>query len=290
MKIKELILFFLFLFNTTLMAQEVVFDPTVDHSNAVAYEQQSIEKEELDNKVKVKIEISNSKFPDNVGDLNNNVYYTIYDKTNVTWLPLSGAYDPEVNSDDLKFKDVQVTQGSSLSVNSFLWTNSSVTDKAGNKIPAAMFLHGAEDHGDDGSYNGRHIHALLGTDSKDNIKAEPQQAGAVRCIRDVPKNFNESNKVPSKIELAASAGSAVTITKNSKEFVSINDTWKVVDPGAPWVKVTPTQGTYDAGAGQELKFTALETNNTGNERSTVVKIKFDSEVNARSITVIQEAN
>lgn len=218
------------------------------------------------------------------------VYYTIHDKTNVTWLPLSGAYDPKVNSDNLKFKDVEVTQGSSLSVNSFLWTNSSVTDKAGNKIPAAMFLHGAEDHGNNGSYNGRHIHALLGTSNTDNIKAEPQQAGAVRCIRDVPKNFNESNKVPSEIELAASAGSAVTITKNSKEFVSINDTWKVVDPGAPWVKVTPTQGTYDAGAGQELKFTALETNNTGNERSTVVKIKFDSEVNARSITVIQEAN
>lgn len=218
-----------------------------------------------------------------------NVYYTIYDKTNVTWLPLSGAYDPEVNSDDLKFKDVQVTQGSSLSVNSFLWTNSSVGEGSA-RIPAAMFLHGAEVDYNQTSYDGRHIHALLGTSSNDNIKAEPQQAGAVRCIRDVPKNFNESNKVPPKIELAASAGSAVTITKNSKEFVSINDTWKVVDPGAPWVKVTPTQGTYDAGAGQELKFTALETNNTGNERSTVVKIKFDSEVNARSITVIQEAN
>lgn len=68
MKIKEVVLFLLFLFNTPLMAQEVVFDPAEDHSNAVAYEQQSIEKEELDNKVK--IEISNSKFPDKVGDLN----------------------------------------------------------------------------------------------------------------------------------------------------------------------------------------------------------------------------
>ena len=70
MNLKEVILFFLFLFNTPLMAQEVVFDPAVDHSNAVEFEQQSIEKEELDNKVKVKIEISNSKFPDMVGDLN----------------------------------------------------------------------------------------------------------------------------------------------------------------------------------------------------------------------------
>lgn len=68
MKLKEVILFLLFLFNTPLIAQEVVFDPAVDHSDAVAFEQQSIEKEELDNKVK--IEISNSKFPNMVGDLN----------------------------------------------------------------------------------------------------------------------------------------------------------------------------------------------------------------------------
>ena len=84
MKIKEVVLFLLFLFNTPLMAQEVVFDPAEDHSNAVAYEQQSIEKEELDNKVKVKIEISNSDNPENnVGDLNHKgkKYYSIHGKT-----------------------------------------------------------------------------------------------------------------------------------------------------------------------------------------------------------------
>ena len=37
MKLKEVILFLLFLFNAPLMAQEVVFDPAVDHSNAVAF-------------------------------------------------------------------------------------------------------------------------------------------------------------------------------------------------------------------------------------------------------------
>lgn len=84
MNLKEVILFFLFLFNTPLMAQEVVFDPAVDHSNAVAFEQQSIEKEELDNKVK--IEISNSRFPDMVGDLNHKdkKHYAIHGYSSLT--------------------------------------------------------------------------------------------------------------------------------------------------------------------------------------------------------------
>ena len=64
MKIKEVVLFLLFLFNTPLMAQEVVFAPAVDHSDVTGEGPQSMEKEELDNKVKVKIEISNSKLPD----------------------------------------------------------------------------------------------------------------------------------------------------------------------------------------------------------------------------------
>ena len=85
MKIKELILFFLFLFNTTLMAQEVVFDPANDNSGATNLKQQFIKKEELDNIVK--IEISNSDNPENnVGDLNHKgkKYYSIHGKTILT--------------------------------------------------------------------------------------------------------------------------------------------------------------------------------------------------------------
>ena len=85
MKLKELILFFLFLFNTTLMAQEVVFDPANDNSGATNLKQQFIKKEELDNIVK--IEISNSDNPENnVGDLNHKgkKYYSIHGKTILT--------------------------------------------------------------------------------------------------------------------------------------------------------------------------------------------------------------
>lgn len=85
MKIKELILFLLFLFNTPLMAQEVVFDPANDNSGATNLKQQFIKKEELDNIVK--IEISNSDNPENnVGDLNHKgkKYYSIHGKTILT--------------------------------------------------------------------------------------------------------------------------------------------------------------------------------------------------------------
>lgn len=85
MKIKEVVLFLLFLFNTPLMAQEVVFDPANDNSGATNLKQQFIKKEELDNIVK--IEISNSDNPENnVGDLNHKgkKYYSIHGKTILT--------------------------------------------------------------------------------------------------------------------------------------------------------------------------------------------------------------
>ncbi len=49
-----------------------------------------------------------------------------------------------------------------------------------------MFLHGTEKNS---TINGRHIHALVGLGTSDNIIAEPQQAGAIRCVRDVKKGF-----------------------------------------------------------------------------------------------------
>ena len=54
MKIKEVVLFLLFLFNTPLMAQEVVFDPANDNSGATNLKQQFIKKEELSEEIKVK--------------------------------------------------------------------------------------------------------------------------------------------------------------------------------------------------------------------------------------------
>lgn len=92
MKIKVLILFLLFLFNTTLMAQEIVFDPAKDNSGATDLKQQFIEKKELDNIVK--IEISNPKFPNNVGDLNQKgkEYYAIYRNSTLT-ISVTGAFE-----------------------------------------------------------------------------------------------------------------------------------------------------------------------------------------------------
>lgn len=124
MKLKEVILFLLFLFNTPLIAQEVVFDPAVDHSNAVAFEQQSIEKEELDNKVKVKIEISNSKFPDKVGDLNHKdkKHYAIHGYSTLT-ISVEG---------DLKIVKVEMLREDSKESNEYL--TSLKFDENGGKI------------------------------------------------------------------------------------------------------------------------------------------------------------
>lgn len=216
----------------------------------------------------------------------NKVHYDLNSYDNLTWLPLSGAYDPHVNSNDLTFKNVSITQGSSLTVNSFLWTNSSVTRNEGTNYrpdyvtrPAAMFLHGTEKNS---QINGRHIHALLGTSTSDNIIAEPQQAGAVRCVRDVKKDFSESNKAPEDVELEKDAGSIAT-----GNLISVNDTWAIVDGGAPWFKITPDRGGLDKGKGQLITFTTVQTNNTGRDRTATVYIKFASEAAPRSFKVTQ---
>lgn len=209
----------------------------------------------------------------------NKIHYDLNSYEHLTWLPLSGAYDPHVNSTSLSFRNVTITQGSSLTVNSFLWTNSSVKSKDKVIRPAAMFLHGTEKN----SYiSGRHIHALLGTSSSDNIIAEPQQAGAVRCVRDVKKNFSESNKAPDNVSLGKSAGYAVT-----KTLISVNDTWTIVDGGAPWFRISPDRGGLDKGKGQDITFTTVQTNSTGSNRTATVHIKFASEAKPRTFTVTQ---
>lgn len=205
--------------------------------------------------------------------LNGDDMYTPESRENVTWLPLSGAYDPHRNS-SLTFKNVTIEQGSSITVNSFLWTNSSVDD--GNMLrPAAMFLHGTEKGG---GGSGRHIHGL----TKSDIKAEPQYAGAVRCVRDVQKDFSDSNIVPGTVSLGRAAESSTAIT-----LKSINDTWRVIDPGASWFTITPDNGGADKGRGQTVTFKATITNDTGAARTATVLIKFTNENQPRRIVVTQ---
>lgn len=207
------------------------------------------------------------------------IHYDLKSYNNLAWLPISGAYDPHVNSQSLSFNGITVTQGSSLSVNSFLWTNSSV--KSSDKItrPAAMFLHGTEVNS---TVNGRHIHALLGTSSSDKIIAEPQQAGAVRCVRDVKKDFSESNREPDDVSLGKAVGSTKTNT-----LISVNDSWTIVDGGAPWFKISPDRGGLDKGKGQNITFTTVQANNTGSSRTATVLIKFASEAEPRAFKVTQ---
>lgn len=82
MKIKEVVLFLLFLFKTPLMAQEVVFDPAKDHSDVTGEGPQSIEKTYLGNTIK--IEVSNSIDDNKSGNLNNSGYYSIHINSTLT--------------------------------------------------------------------------------------------------------------------------------------------------------------------------------------------------------------
>lgn len=199
--------------------------------------------------------------------------YNLKSYDNVTWLPLTGAYDP---TKGIGFKNgnstISIQQGSSITVNSFLWTNSSV-ENGENWIPAAMFLHGTETGG---GGSGRHIHGM----TQSNIKADPHYAGAVRCVRDVKKDFSDSNMLAKSVSIS-NTGAAVTAT-----LKSVNDQWWVVDSGDYWLTVSPERGSFDKGKGQDISFKAQQ-NDTGDNRSATVLIQFGDEAAPRAIEVTQ---
>lgn len=189
-----------------------------------------------------------------------------------TWLPISGVYDG--NMEPFAIIDNQ----SSVTVNSIVWTNSSI--KAGSTVrPGALFLHGAEDTSkpNSGSGNGRHIHRLIETDN--GLYAKPSHAGSVRCIKDEKSSIQNAINVPESITLGNYAGATITAT-----LVSITETWEVIDPGASWFTMTPDEG--GTGSAQTITFTAAESN-TGEARSAVLVIRF-SDGTEKSITVTQQ--
>ena len=203
------------------------------------------------------------------------IHYELANYNNLTWLPLTGAYDP---TKGFAFKDddgntIQVTQGSSLTVNSFLWTNSRITNENDNKVPGAMFLHGTEVNS---TVNGRHIHYLNATD----ITAEPHQAGAVRCVRDRVKTKWDENTLSSTASIGNTVGSTTTIN-----IVSVNADWELIDPGQPWLQVTPDKGSADKGAGTEITLKMLEAGHSGKTTTLVFKIANESEVRKCVVTV-----
>ena len=190
----------------------------------------------------------------------------------ITWLPLSGVYDGDVNQ--LALVDNQ----NSLLTNSIMWTNSSVTVN-GNDRPAGLFLHGVQASS---SIDGNHFHKLKESGNNSNLYAKPQHAGALRCVRDVKVDMGEENaiKMPDDVYLEATAGSTQT-----KELTSLLDSWEVVDPGATWFVMTPDAGS--TGSKQKLTFKATQSN-TGGARTAYIKIKFnDTEGTIKSIKVTQ---
>lgn len=169
----------------------------------------------------------------------------------------------------------------SVTVNSIMWTNSSI--KAYNETrPGALFLHGTEDwnnglsHNNEGS--GRHIHQLIES-GKTHLYAAPSHAGSVRCIKDEKSTVKNSIKTPASITLEAKKDSKATAN-----LVSITESWEVVNPGASWFVMTPDEG--GTGSTQEITFTATETN-TGAKREATLKIRF-SDNTEKEIQVIQK--
>ena len=201
------------------------------------------------------------------------IHYELANYNNLTWLPLTGAYDP---TKGFAFKDddgntIQVTQGSSLTVNSFLWTNSRITNDDGDKVPGAMFLHGTEVNS---TINGRHIHYLNDTD----ITAEPHQAGAVRCVRDRVKTKWDENYLTPSVNISYGDDKTINI-------ISVNADWELIDPGKPWLQVTPDKGSADKGAGTEITLKMLEAGHSGETATLVFKIANETETRSCVVTV-----
>lgn len=195
-------------------------------------------------------------------------------KNSMTWLPLSGVYDASITKGtDLVLANVD--NQNSLLVNSIMWTNSSALDDR----PAGLFLHGVQSKS---SSDGNHFHQLNEKGSSRALYAKPEQAGALRCVRDTKVYMGEENaiKVPSEINLEANIGSTQT-----EELTSLLDNWEVVDPGAMWFVMTPDAG--PVGSKQKITFKSTQIN-VGRSRTAYIKIKFnDQNGTVKSIKVTQ---
>ena len=201
------------------------------------------------------------------------IHYELANYNNLTWLPLTGAYDP---TKGFAFKDdngntIQVTKGSSLTVNSFLWTNSRITNDDGDKVPGAMFLHGTEVNS---TVNGRHIHYLNDTD----ITAEPHQAGAVRCVRDRAKTKWDENYLTPSVSISYGEDISINIR-------SVNADWELIDPGQPWLQVTPDKGSASKGQNIQINLKLLEDVASGSTATLVFKIANETETRSCVVTV-----
>ena len=142
-----------------------------------------------------------------------------------------------------------------------------------------MFLHGTEPNN---TANGRHLHKFIETQYT-YLYAKTQFAGSVRCVKiQEAHDFTELNEFPAEVSLKAPNGSTKSAT-----IKVVNETWEVINPGAPWFYLDKYSGNPDAGAGQNIVFTASE-ENTGTQREATLVIRT-SKGNTYPIKVIQRA-
>lgn len=200
----------------------------------------------------------------------------------ITWLPLTGAYNP---TKGITFKTsegytIRVESGSSITVNSFLWTNSTITrTDAGTVYPGGIALHGAEARGDAYTYYGQHIHGL----SADDVQADRHYTAAVRCVKDVKKvTWDNINFLTSSIEVVSGGTTSITLR-------SVNGSWKLVDPGAPWLLVTPDKGEQNGGDATN-NITLKVKSGTEVGKTTNISFMIEGETSLRTckVTVIAE--
>lgn len=201
--------------------------------------------------------------------------------TNSTWFPLAGVYDPKNMNvgENVNYSFSEVDDQNSLKVNSIVWTNTPIKyGKNGDDFrPGAMFLHGTE-YGN--TRNGRHLHKFIETSY--DLYAQTQFAGSVRCVKiQESQDFSQLNEFPERIILDAAEGS-----KKSATIKVINETWEVINPGAPWFYLDKYSGDPDGGAGQTLVFTASE-ENAGAQREATLIVKT-SKGSEYSIKVVQK--
>lgn len=195
-------------------------------------------------------------------DGDKNYYPTPVADATTTWMPVSGVYKKNMNSFAL------VDEHNSVSVNSIVWTNSPIKDDKSKIRPAAMFLHGTESS----LGNGRHLHQL---NEGGTLAASPEDAGAIRCVRDINKDFSHLNQVPDKIYLGNKG------TTDSGELISVNEPWEIIYLGADWFTVSPQQG--NAGR-HTLTFTATK---DGSNRSAEMQVKFKNSGEVKTVKVYQ---
>lgn len=221
----------------------------------------------------------------------NNITNKNVNRNKITWLPIAGVYDPKsVTATNNRYNGFSDVDGqSSIYINSIVWTNTpiGIKDGVGSNAdfrPGALFLHGYVNN-----WNGDHLHAInetgghqssTGADSE--LYAQTQFAGSVRCVRDQEaQDFTSMNDFPKDVTLGASLGSTKSVS-----IKVINETWEVINPGAPWFYLDKYSGDPDGGEGQTLVFTASE-DNPGKERSATLVVKT-SKGSEYPIKVIQE--